>query len=71
MNRAQRRAGRSGTRRRVNDGDVIVAFARADLLRIVASLVEADETASGATVITADGQVSHLDAATLRRGGSA
>jgi hypothetical protein len=71
MNRAQRRATRSGQRRRANDGDVIVAFDRADLLRFVAAMVEADETVSGATVITADGDVSRVDAAMLRRGGSA
>jgi hypothetical protein len=71
MNRAQRRTARSGQRRRANDGDLIVAFDWADLLRIVAAMVEADETVSGATVITADGEVSHVDAALLRRGGSA
>ena len=71
MSQAQRRAARSGQRRRVNDGDLIVASDRADLLRTVAAMVEADETVSGATVITADSEVSHLDAATLRRGGSA
>jgi hypothetical protein len=70
-NRHQRRAAEAATsrRRKVADGDIIVARDRADLLRIVASLVEAGETVSSATVITADGEVSHVDAAMLRRGG--
>ena len=69
MNRARRRAAQFGQRRKVADGDIIVALDRADLLRIVARMVEAGETVSGATVITADGEVSHVDAAMLRRGG--
>jgi hypothetical protein len=71
MNRQQRRTAAAMRRRLASDGDIIVALDRADLLRIVAGLVEADGTVSGATVITAYGQVSHVDAEMLRRGGNA
>jgi hypothetical protein len=68
MNRAQRRAAESA-RRRIPDDSVIVALNRADLLRIVSAMVEADNTVSGATIITADGKISYVDAAMMRRGG--
>ena len=71
MNGAHSRAGQSGKRRKVADGNLIINRTRADPPRIVAAMVEADETVSGATVITANGEVSHVDAAILRRGGSA
>jgi hypothetical protein len=71
MNRAQRRAAQSRQRRRMNDGDLILYLDRPDLLRIVAEMVAGDETLGGATIIAEDGAVTHLDAATLRRGGSA
>jgi hypothetical protein len=70
MNRRQRRAAEAA-RRRIPDDSLIVALNRADLLRIVAAMVEADETVSGATIITADGEVSYVDATMLRRGGQA
>lgn len=55
---------------RFGDGDDNVIFRGRDgLLRIVVGLVEADDTVSGGTVVTAGGRVEHADVGTLRRGG--
>lgn len=71
MNRQQRRAAAAMRRGLVGDGDRIVALDRADLVRITAELVAADPTVSGATIITATGEITYLDAAALRQGGRA
>jgi hypothetical protein len=71
MNRQQRRAARVSRRRDTSDGDLIVALDSEDLLRIVAGLVETDDTVSGATIITADGKISYVDAGQMRSGGLA
>ncbi len=68
MNRQQRRAAERKQRRTADD-DLIVAPDREDLLRIVAGLVEADDTVSGVTIITADGKIVYVDAGKMRSGG--
>jgi hypothetical protein len=69
MNRQQRRAAAAKHRHRVKDGDVIFALDRDGLVRTVATMVGADETLGGATLIMGTGETIHFDAATLRRGG--
>jgi hypothetical protein len=71
VNRQQRRAAASRHRRRLMDGDQIIALDRDDLVKTVAALVEADQTLGGATLILATGETVHFDAAMLRRGGRA
>lgn len=68
MNRAQRRA---AARSALPGDDVVIAPDRARLLRPLAALVETDSNVSGVTLITPEGEVSYIDAHTLRRGGRA
>jgi hypothetical protein len=44
---------------------------RADLVSIANALIEADATATGATLVLPDGETIYLSADLLRRGGSA
>jgi hypothetical protein len=69
MNRKQRRALETSCRHEVDD--LVVAFDRGALLRIVAAMVEVDDTVSGATIITPDGRTTYVSAAMLRQGGHA
>jgi hypothetical protein len=69
VNRQQRRAAAAKNRHRARDGDLIFALDRDDLVRRVATMVEADETIDSATLIMGTGETIHFDPATLRRGG--
>jgi hypothetical protein len=66
MNRHQRRA---DTKR--NCQLATKPLDRAKPLRIAAALIEADNSVSGITLFTPDGEASYVDAGTIRRGGRA
>jgi hypothetical protein len=71
VNRQQRRAAKF-SRRQASDRETVGPLdRRAELLRLVAALVDADRSVSGVTLITPDGDVTHLDAKAMRRGGQA
>lgn len=69
MNRHHRRAAKSSRRQANTDREAVGIFDRADLLRLVAALVDADGSVSGITLISPDGELSYVDAEMLRRGG--
>jgi hypothetical protein len=70
LNRQQRRR-IEALGRRFADASISAGRDHATLVRIAAALVEADATVSGVTIVTPEGNINHIDADTLRRGGRA
>jgi hypothetical protein len=66
MNRQKRRAAAAEKRRAERRRDLI-AFASS----YIAAVAERDESLTGATLITPEGEMIRLDAAALKRGGRA
>jgi hypothetical protein len=71
MNRHERRRFAADRRHFASSDDLAVATNRTELIRLVATLAEADPTVTGATVITPEGEVDYIDGAILRQGGTA
>jgi hypothetical protein len=67
MNRHARRAHEVDQRRAAQRRGDLIALAH----QVISDMADRDETVAGATLILPDGEVTYVDAATIRRGGSA